>query len=172
MYKLFIFTLIVICSCKNKNVELQNSKGLILEQQFDSLSNIKQISIDTFYFDKLVKACLSTSDGQTTLGMIQCFDTATIYLDSILLNTYEILYNKLDKVDKKKLKKSQENWVKFKKAENEFLYSSYYTWANYSKYGHGREDAITQAAWKYDIVRERLINLLKYNEGIYIEESE
>ncbi len=167
-----IIIVILICGCKNNNGNHFGKQELTSELQSDSLTFNNQINKnkDTFYFDKLVDECLLTSDGQTTLGMIQCFDSAAVFLDSILSNTYDMLYTKLDSTDKKKLRESQENWQKFRISESEFLTSSFYTWANFSKYGHGREHSITQSAWKYDIVRERLINLIEYNEEIYIEE--
>jgi uncharacterized protein YecT (DUF1311 family) len=175
MYKIsiIIIFLIFIYSCQNKTKNDSNAKGVNSQLLSDSIIDINQtkIQIDTFYFDKFVHSCLSTSDGQTTLGMIQCLDSATVYLDSILHNSYDSLLVKLDITDQKKLKASQENWMKFRIAEFDFLYSSFYTWANFSKYGHGREDAILQAEWKYNIVRERLINLIKYNEGIYVEDT-
>jgi uncharacterized protein YecT (DUF1311 family) len=107
------------------------------------------------------------STGSSTNDMINMFYKATAKLDSLLELKYNQLIVRLDKVDQIKLKTSQDNWRKFRDSESDFLMSAYYTWANESKYGHGREHAITQAEWRYTIVRRRLVSLTIYDEEIY-----
>lgn len=123
---------------------------------------------DTFYFDSYLTECLNSHDGYTTMGMADCFEQASVYLDTIMERTYKALYDKLDTVDRKLLSKSQDDWLLYRSAESAFLYSTFYTWVNYSKYGHGRESVIDQAAWKYDVVRERLMRLMQYNEQVFV----
>jgi len=140
---------------------------------------------DSFQFDTILYNCfnlpfrdtnLINTGGQlaggTTMGEIYCYDYAANKLDTLVNNVYIRLYAKLDNDDKLKLKLSQKNWRKFYYAEGEFLYSAFYTWTNKTKYGHGREHAITQAEWKYVVMRERLINLTKYDNEIWTNSSE
>lgn len=128
---------------------------------------------DIFPFDSILRNCMDSrnvngyTEGLSTTGMIDCYTNSAIKLDSIVNEVYHKLYSKLDKGDKRKLKLSQDRWKKFYTAEEDFLYSAFYTWANASKYGHGRDHAISQAEWSYGVVRQRLIDLTKYDDQIY-----
>lgn len=133
---------------------------------------VHAISLDTtniYPFDTILDKYISAGDtvGSGTNDMIGWFYDATKKLDSLVDIKYAQLMKRLDKEDKAKLKLSQDNWKKYRDAEADFLMSAYYTWANASKYGHGREHSITQAEWRYSVVRLRLIALTKYDDEIY-----
>lgn len=95
-------------------------------------------------FDSILRNCMNSCNesgylnGQTITGMIDCFYNPANQLDSIADQVYYKLYAKLDRQDKQKLKLSKDRWRKFYSAEEDLLYSAFYTWANASKYGHGR----------------------------------
>ncbi len=181
--KIIILTLLF--SCQNRQ---DNGKSNLDNNKIDSTKSISHVDSSSkilkyssipheFPFDTILNNCLESSgedrqlNGGTTMGMIACFYNATNILDSIVNNMYKKLFSKLDKNDRQKLKKSQDCWRKYYAVESDFVYSAYYTSANFGKYGHGREHAITQAEWRYDIMRKRLIDLTKYDAEIFIEDS-
>ena len=137
----------------------------------------KQIAVSSnhqveFPFDTILAFCLENPDlkGETTAGTLDCYYNASLKLDTLVVQRYENLYSKLDTGDRKRIKKSQQQWTAFYQAESDFLYSAYFTWANKTKYGHGREHSLLQAEWKYDLVRKRLIDLSKYDAEITAKE--
>jgi uncharacterized protein YecT (DUF1311 family) len=168
-----ILTCIISCNSNRQENKKSNIDKTLTDSSIKTPVDNLQKEIDSFPFDTILDNCLNAPNGvgQTTMGMVDCYDNASIKFDTILMKLYKELYTKLDKQDKQKLKVSQENWRKFYKAESDFLYSAFYTWANSSKYGHGREHSITQAEWKYNVMRQRLINLMKYNEEISVDEK-
>jgi len=175
----YIIILTFLLSCNYNRQD--NSEHNLDNKKIDSTltapneKSQKEIDLETYSlpFDTSLINCLHTSDGkgQTTMGMIDCYYNAINILDSLVNKMYNKLSSKLDKTDKQKLKKSQDNWRKYYSAESDFLFSAFYTWANSSKNGHGREHAITQAEWRYDVMRKRLIDLTKYDTEIFIEDS-
>ena len=161
----------------NKN-KIDSTKSIDSIKSISSIDTSSKIMIDPgipheYPFDTILNNCFQSpgEDGQlnggTTMGMIDCYDYSTTKLDTLVNKIYKKLYSKLDNKDKLKLKKSQNNWRKFYISESDFVFSAYYTWANLSKYGHGREHAITQAEWRYDVMRKRLIDLTKYEAEIF-----
>lgn len=161
-----------ITEFKSKNGDIEND-SIIISKLISSNKSFKKHDtiIYTHPFDTILEKCLDRS-GQTTNDMIECYYTTTNILDSLVHGKYLEIYNKLDVEDKQKFKLSEDNWVKYYKSESDFLMSAFYTWANKSKYGHGREHSITQAEWRYTIVRQHLIDLTDYNEEIYIIDDE
>ncbi|MBZ0099399.1 MAG: DUF1311 domain-containing protein [Taibaiella sp.] len=106
--------------------------------------------------DSILFNCLGTS-GATTVGSIDCYNALTDTAKKMINQEYKKLYTKLEKDDKKLLEETQDRWNKYFTREKDFLYSTFYTWTNYAKYGHGREHSIAQAEWVFQIARQRLI---------------
>lgn len=172
---LLLVTCLLLSSCGNQ-ATVKNEKAVNDTPKVDSgktISSVKPSDInvnsdgDSYPFDAILSNCLDEKEGGTTVGMIDCYTQSAVKLDTLVGKIYRKLYAKLDNKDKQKLKLSQDNWRKFYAAEGDFLYSAFYTWANVSKYGHGREHAITQASWHYEVVRQRLIALTEYEKEIY-----
>jgi uncharacterized protein YecT (DUF1311 family) len=182
----YLAILTFLASCNNNRQEnLQINIDTASTRLTANIPQEQTHVIDSFPFDTILNNCFNAPikdtnliggygnlAGGSTMGMIGCYDYATNELERLVNNIYTNIYSKLDKDDKQKLKLSQDNWRKFYNAEGEFLYSAFYTWANKSKYGHGREHAITQAEWRYNVMRERLINLTKYDNEIWVDEND
>ncbi|MES2702354.1 MAG: lysozyme inhibitor LprI family protein [Bacteroidota bacterium] len=105
--------------------------------------------------------------GRTTIGDITCYQETIVLVEKKIDLEYKVLYNRLDDIDKKLLKKTQDSWNAYFNAESFFLHSAFYTWANYQKYGHGREHAIAQAEWLFKLARQRLIAIRVFSNEIY-----
>ncbi|MEI6122325.1 MAG: lysozyme inhibitor LprI family protein [Bacteroidota bacterium] len=181
---LAILTFLVSCN-NNRQENPKINIDTASSRLSDNIPQEQTQDIDSFPFDTILNNCFNApikdtnligGDGNlaggSTMGMIGCYDYATNQLDKLVNNIYSNTYSKLDKDDKQKLKLSQDNWRNFYNAEGEFLYSAFYTWANKSKYGHGREHAIMLAEWRYNVMRERLINLKKYDNEIWVDEND
>lgn len=106
--------------------------------------------------DSTLFNCLDAA-GATTMGDIDCYYRLTEVVEQKIKKEYKKLYTMLDSADKALFKRTQNKWDSYFKQEKEFLYSAFYTWANYSKYEHGREHSIAQAEWLFKIARQRLI---------------
>lgn len=183
-YFYFIVALVLLSSCNNslkderQKSSTDTTKTSFAENTLDTTISSKKAALerDVFPFDSIIRNCMHTptksgwSKGGTTDGMVDCYYNSADKLETLINNIYNKLYSKLDNEDRLKLSLSQNRWKKFYLAEGDFLFSAFYTWANARKYGHGREHAITQAEWRYDIVRQRLIDLTKYDKEIYEEE--
>lgn len=72
-----------------------------------------------------LKACLDSTENQTTYGMCNCNFVALDRYDKLLNADYKVLLSKLNKAGKAKLIESQRQWVKFKQAEIAFLGERY-----------------------------------------------
>lgn len=174
--RLSIFCLLLLSCTDNDSVTKKSIQTVETTKSVDKDTVVTKIfhaiSLDTtniYPFDTILDNYISAGDtmGSGTNDMISWFYNATKKLDSLVEIKYNKLIKRLDKEDQAKLKLSQDNWKKYRDAEADFLMSAYYTWANASKYGHGREHSITQAEWRYSVVRLRLIALTKYNDEIY-----
>ena len=151
--------LIFIMSCSNDKRNLVVSN--VTKKDIVATNHIE------YPFDSILESCLDSGENRgNTMGEIECYYDAAIKLDTLIDKYYHILFKKLDKSDRYKLKVSQDKWLQYYHAESKFIYSAFYTWSNFSKYGHGREAAIDQAQWRYELARKRLVDLIKYDSQI------
>jgi len=72
-----------------------------------------------------LKACLDSTENQTTYGMCNCNVIAQKRYDDLLNADYRVILSKLNKTEKAKMIESQRQWVKFKEAETAFLVEHY-----------------------------------------------
>lgn len=101
-----------------------------------------------------------------------CYVLAREYAENELNILIDSLYKNLGKVDDLNLKKSQASWQEFYDNEKEFVYHAFVGYANYSKYGQGREIMIHDAAKLYGLIKNRILDVMYYIEiSDYYEET-
>lgn len=71
--------------------------------------------------DTALTECLDAPDGQSTLGMVQCFGTAYESWDKALNEEYQGLMETLEPEQQAALKAAQRKWLAFRDSEQEFL---------------------------------------------------
>jgi uncharacterized protein YecT (DUF1311 family) len=68
--------------------------------------------------DIALYTCLSSADGQTTIGMVECMTTAIGAWDRRLNEVYQKAMSALDPQSRELLRKSQRQWLAFRQREN------------------------------------------------------
>ena len=81
------------------------------------------------------------------------------FLDKELNTVYQNLRSKLPEDQKKQLKDSQVNWIKYRDFEFEFIEN---TW---TKADFGSSSSISRGQYKVSVVRSRVIQLMHYSEA-------
>ncbi|HSY77879.1 MAG TPA: lysozyme inhibitor LprI family protein [Bacteroidia bacterium] len=91
----------------------------ILISLFITLTAFGQKSdvIDSNLIDKRLKACLDSTENQTTLGMIGCTAEAEQLWDAEMNKYYKLLKGVLTPEEMEKLKAAQIKWIVFRDAE-------------------------------------------------------
>ncbi|RQO31964.1 hypothetical protein DBR32_03945 [Taibaiella sp. KBW10] len=113
------------------------------------------LAIDTF-----LKAIQDNPEHEhgTTIGDRNTYHLALLKLDTLITVSYKKIYKKLKNPrDKELFKRSQDNWKLYFASEMTFLDQVYHV--NGPNYGLGREHAITQVQWAFQVARQRLILL-------------
>jgi uncharacterized protein YecT (DUF1311 family) len=67
--------------------------------------------------DAKLTGCLSTKEGMTTAGMLNCTNEAAVAWDKAMNDSYLQLVTKSDEMGKEQLKLSQRAWLKFRDLE-------------------------------------------------------
>ena len=117
---------------------------------------IKADSVLIFYF--------SNSENETNYGMPCCYYLAEEYAQKELKRNLKILYKKLEKEDSLNFSKAQKAWQQYYKAESGFIHAAFMGYANFSKYGQGREIMIDDAARIYQMIKDRILTIKQYIE--------
>jgi hypothetical protein len=117
---------------------------------------IKADSILIFYF--------SNSENETNYGMPCCYYLAEQYAQSELKINLKILYKILEKDDSLNFYKAQKAWQLYYKTESEFIRAAFVGYANFSKYGQGREVMIDNASRMYQMIKDRILIVKSYIE--------
>lgn len=121
---------------------------------------------DTLYALEIDHYLKKYSGDGTTTGEVESYYRASQKLDTLIESVYQEIYQRLPyEQDKKLFKTAQDNWKNYYTSETKFLHDIYYT--QKAEYGFGREHAITQAQWAFQVARQRLILLKNINEQIY-----
>ena len=74
------------------------------------------------------------------------------------------LYKTLEKEDSLTFSRAQNAWQQYYKAESEFMHSAFVGYANFSKYGQGREIMIDKASRIYQMMKDRILTVKYYIE--------
>ena len=122
---------------------------------------IKADSVLIFYF--------SNPENETNYGMPCCYYLAEEYAQLELKRNLKILYKKLEKEDSVNFSKAQKAWQLFYKTESAFIHSAFMGYANFSKYGQGREIMIDDAARIYQMIKDRILTIKQYIEVTTVE---
>ncbi len=72
---------------------------------------------ETNPIDAKLQACLSSPDGESTMGMVACISDASDAYDKRLNQAYVQALAALDPVSRDKLRNAQRAWLAFRKAE-------------------------------------------------------
>jgi hypothetical protein len=147
------------CELKGNKEGMENWRGEYFNY-FSLDSTISQVikadSVLIFYF--------SNSENETNYGMPCCYYLAEEYAQLELKRNLKILYKNLDKEDSLTFSKAQIAWQQYYKAESGFMHSAFVGYANFSKYGQGREIMIDKASRIYQMVKDRILTVKYYIE--------
>ena len=122
---------------------------------------IKADSVLIFYF--------SNDENSTNYAMPCCYHLAEKFAQTELKRNLEILYKKLEKQDSINFYKAQKAWQAYYNVEWEFLRQAFIAYANFSKYGQGREIMIETASRKYQMIKDRILLIKSYIETVTSE---
>lgn len=106
--------------------------------------------------DAALSKCLDSDDGQSTAGMVECFDSAYAAWDKELNATYATLSASLDPKSRGLLKRSQRQWIAFRDAERQFWRAPWTT-------DRGTLIQITLGQTNVDLVKDRVLALRGYS---------
>ena len=112
--------------------------------------------------DSVLIYYLSNKSNQTNYGMSCSFYQAVKFAETELINTLDLLYSKLEEADAVNLKLAQSRWQIYYDSEAEFQKQAIVGYANSSKYNLGREASIDLQAMKYQIVKDRILQVKSY----------
>lgn len=110
--------------------------------------------------DTTISQCMN--DKHTTSDLKGCISYGDSLMDLLLNKTYKQLLKQLKQEDLENLKKSQREWLAFYNLEVYFIYESFTTYANHSKYETGMEQNIDNVMKVYRLKRERVSQLVDY----------
>lgn len=117
--------------------------------------------------DTVLTKCMTEKAHGTTLGMIDCYLSAMQHKLNEVDSLEQKIFKALLKNDSARFVTDTTAWHSYFRIESTFLFKTFYTWANYQKYGNlGREACIDQAEWKYRLAKQRFKNLTDYYETI------
>ena len=95
-----------------------------------------------------------------------CYDLAEKFAKTELKRNLKILYKKLEKQDSINFCKAQKAWQAYYNNEWEFLRQAFIAYANFSKYGQGREVMIETESRKYQMIKDRILLIKSYIETV------
>jgi len=94
--------------------------------------------------------------GLTNPDLISAYYTYQVFLDKELNKAYKRLKAELPKAQQQELKKSQQNWIKFRDAEFEFITN------NWTRDNFGSSIYLSRGAYRSTIIENRVLRLLSY----------
>lgn len=92
----------------------------------------------------------------TNLGILKAYNNYQLFLDRELNTAYQLVLSKLSKVQKEELRKSQQQWIKFRDAEFEFINH------NWTRANFGSSFGLSRGGYRTSIIKSRVIQLLYY----------
>ncbi|MBT8379336.1 MAG: DUF1311 domain-containing protein [Ignavibacteria bacterium] len=140
-------------------------KLLITGMLFILLTNIafgQENETEKHPIDIKVEECIANESNQTTIGMINCIQTAMEEWDAELNKYYKRLMNTLNTDEQEKLRDAQRQWLVFRDKEFEFI------GMRYGKM-EGTMFNIIEADSRSNIVRQRALELKSYYDILIFE---
>jgi len=95
----------------------------------------------------------------TNPDLISAYYEYQLFLDDELNKAYKKLRSELPKAQKNELKKSQQNWIKFRDAEFEFINN------NWVRDNFGSSVYLSRGMYKSTIIQNRVLQLLYYAQN-------
>ena len=124
---------------------------------------------DVIKADSVLIYYLSNSDNETNYAMPCCYFLAEQFAQTELKENLTILYSKLEKEDSANLHVAQKEWQSFYDTEWTFIKTAFVGYANFSKYGQGREIMIDNASREYQMIKDRILTIKEYIQMVTIE---
>ena len=122
----------------------------------------QESEIDKHMIDIKVEECLAIASNQTTVGMINCIQTAMEEWDAELNKYYKLLMNTLNTDEQEKLRAAQRQWLVFRDKEFEFIGTRYGSM-------EGTIFNIIEADSRNNFVRQRALELKSYYDILIFE---
>lgn len=117
---------------------------------------------DVIKADSVLIYYLSNSDNETNYVMPCCYFLTEQFAQTELKENLAILYSKLEKEDSANLYVAQKAWQNFYDNERSFINTAFVGYANFSKYGQGREIMIHNAMREYQMIKDRILTVKEY----------
>src|SRR4029079_2353230 len=96
--------------------------------------------------------------------MTCCYYIAEKFAQIELRKNIKLLNKKLAKEDSISFSKAERNWKTYYDAEVDFIQGAFIAYANFVKYGQGREIMIDDAARIYQMIKDRILTIKAYIE--------
>ncbi len=112
--------------------------------------------------DIKVEDCLAIGSNQTTVGTINCIQTAMEEWDAELNKYYKLLMNTLNTDEQEKLRAAQRQWITFRDKEFEFIETMYENM-------DGTMWKIVAADSRNSFVKQRALELISYYDTLTFE---
>lgn len=118
-----------------------------------------QAAMEEHVIDRHLRACLDSTENQTTVGMTACAIRAGAEWDRELNKSYDLLISKLSADEKAKLMSAQTSWVLYRNKEMEFARAIYVNL-------QGTMWRIVLADRQTELTRQRTLELKAYYENL------
>jgi uncharacterized protein YecT (DUF1311 family) len=118
-----------------------------------------QTDIEEHSIDVQLKACLDSTQNQTTAGIMDCEGRARSAWDGELNKYYKLLMPILSSEEKEKLKTAQKNWLTYRDSEFLFARAIYYNL-------EGTMWRIAAVSRQSEMVKQRALELKTYHETL------
>jgi len=155
-------------------ISFQNSAQCVLKGNKEVQKNWRSAYFDYFSLDSTTTQTIladsvlifyfSNPENETNYGMPCCYYLAEEYAQLELKRNLKILYKKLEKEDSLTFYKAQKAWQLYYDAESGFIQGAFVGYANFSKYGQGREVMIGNASRIYQMIKDRILTVKNYIE--------
>lgn len=119
--------------------------------------------------DSVLIFYITNEENETNYGLPCCYFFAEQYAQTELKNVLKLFYSKLEKEDSLYFSSAQLAWQHYYDAEQEFLRKAFVAYANFSKYGLGREIMIHTQMKKYETIKGRILTIQDYTETISMD---
>ncbi|MCC6701992.1 MAG: hypothetical protein IT221_10740 [Fluviicola sp.] len=143
MKKLLFIVILLIAACKEPIKKVNKNHKTVHE-------NVVQYPSDVF-----LKNRLASTEGQTTIGMIQTYSQAIDKIKIQLEKDVNQLTLKLNDKDSFLFLRNHENWKKLMKSDSKFLNDVFENDSTENKL-FGRETKIHQLQWMYELYKARV----------------
>jgi len=106
--------------------------------------------------EKPYEQAIDSPSLTTNPAIISAYYNYQLFLDKELNTAYKRIMSNLAKKQQLELRKSQQNWIKFRNAEFKFIQN------NWTRDNFGSSIYGSRGAYRSDIIRNRILQLLYY----------